>query len=112
MRFQKSQILAKPTRKSVYIRDFREHRRLDIDRKLAEVDWYSLYDCDNVDDVVCKLEETLTMLFEEWFPKIKVKTSSRDTPFMSPLVKHLCSKRYKNIKKELTHSLEKIRLMQ
>ena len=34
-------------------------------------------------------------MFHERFPLIRVKGSSRDPPFMSPLVKHLCNIRNK-----------------
>ena len=37
--------------------------------------------------------ETLWPKFETCFPLIKVRSSSRDPPFMSPLVKHLLKKR-------------------
>ena len=36
--------------------------------------------------------------FNECFPLIKVKVSTREPPYMSPLVKHLCNKRNKQIK--------------
>ena len=36
-------------------------------------------------------------MFNESFPQIKVKTSSRDSPYMSPLVKYLCNIRNKQI---------------
>ena len=36
-------------------------------------------------------------MFNESFPQIEVKTSSRDPPYMSPLVKYLCNIRNKQI---------------
>ena len=42
---------------------------------------------------------TLTLMYNECFPLIKVKISSRDPPFMSPLIKHLCNLRNKSMKR-------------
>jgi len=41
----------------------------------------------------------LTLMYSECFPLIKVKTSSRDPPFMEPLIKHLCNLRNKSMKR-------------
>ena len=38
-------------------------------------------------------------IFNQCFPLIKVKVSSRDPPYMSPSVKHLCTVRNRNIKR-------------
>jgi hypothetical protein len=37
-------------------------------------------------------------MFNECFPLIKIKVSTHDPPYMSPLVKHLCNIRNKQIK--------------
>ena len=42
----------------------------------------------------------------ECFPQIKVRISSRDPPFMSPLVKHLCNLRKKQIKMGINPDLQ------
>ena len=62
-----TQILAKPVRKTVYIRDVREHRKLEMDRKLAVRDWSDVYDCDNDEDMVkaaSKLKEDNTIAID------------------------------------------------
>ena len=41
------------------------------------------------------LNDRLWTMFDERFPLIRVKVSSKDPPFMSPLVKHLCNIRNK-----------------
>lgn len=53
--------------------------------------------------------------FDKCFPLIKVRTSSRDPPFMSPLVKHLLKQRRKAIIKgnteinlRLTYQINKL----
>ena len=53
----------------------------------------------DVNDMVNELTDTLTLMYNECFPLIKVKTSSRDPPFMSPLIKHLCNLRNKSMKR-------------
>ena len=47
--------------------------------------------------------EVIYPLFEKCFPHIKVMFSTREHPFMSPLVKHLLNRRKKATKK---HALE------
>ena len=53
----------------------------------------------DVNDMVNELTDTLTLMYNECFPLIKVKISSRDPPFMSPLIKHLCNLRNKSMKR-------------
>ena len=45
-------------------------------------------------------------IFNESFPRIKVKTSSRDPPYMSPLVKYLCNIRNKQINRGANTDLQ------
>lgn len=49
--------------------------------------------------MVNELTDTLTQIYNECFLLIKVKISSCDPPFMSPLIKHLCNLRNKSMKK-------------
>ena len=73
------QTLTKPVRKTVYIRDVREHRKLEMNRKLDEWDLSNVYNCDNAKDMVNRLKSPLSMLFDGCFPKMKVKSSSRES---------------------------------
>ena len=53
-----------------------------------------------ITEAIHLFDNTLRIIFNECFPVIKV--SSRDPPpppFMSPLVKHLCTIRNRNAKK-------------
>ena len=52
----------------------------------------------DVDNATTLLNDKIPSIFNECFPLIKVKVSTRDPPYMSPLVKHLCNKRNKQIK--------------
>ena len=93
------QVKAKPMRKIAYARDTREHRKIQMDCKLAECDWSQISAHNDVNDMVNELTDTLTLMYNECFPLIKVKISSRDPPFMSPLIKHLCNLRNKSMKR-------------
>ena len=76
-------------------------------RKLETWDWNQIHDCNDVNDAVTLFNDTITNLFNECFPLIKVKMSTRDPPYMSPLVKHLCKIRNKNITKGVNSDLQK-----
>ena len=77
-------IPAKPQRKYVSFRDTRDHHKINMESKLKAFDWRS-------EESVQLLNWRLYAMFHESFPLIHVKVSSRDPPYMSPLVKHLCN---------------------
>ena len=97
----------KPERKDVYFRDVRALRKFSMMRKLETCDWSHIHNCNNVNDTVTLLNYTITNMFNDCFPLIKVKMSTRDAPYMSPLVKHLCKIRNKNIAKGVNNDLQK-----
>ena len=87
----------KPVRKTVSFRDvIREHRKLCMDKKMDQFDCERFTISDDPSENVRRLGETLLLMLNECFPIIKVRISSRDPPYMSPLVKHLCKIRNKN----------------
>ena len=90
--------LSKPERKNVYFRDVRDHHKLLMEQRLNECDWSRVYSSTDANEAALLLNDTLSDLYDECFPLIKVRMSTRDPPFMSPLVKHLCNKRNQNIK--------------
>ena len=51
----------------------------------------------NLDEITLKFYEIIWPKFDKSFPLIKVRTSSRDPPFMSPLVNHLLNQRKRAI---------------
>ena len=53
---------------------------------------------DDPDENVELLSQKLWEMYNDCFPLSTVKTSSRDPPYMSPLVKHLYKMRNKNAK--------------
>ena len=91
-------VQAKPERKYVYFGDVREHRKINMEKCFQKCDWSAIYKANNVDEAITLLNDKIFSIFNECFPLIKVKVSTRDPPYMSPLVKHLCNKRNKQIK--------------
>ena len=91
-------IPAKPSRKHVSFRDTREHRKIDMDKKLDVHDWSIFDTLDDLTESAQLLNNTLWSMFNDSFPLITVKTSSRDPPYMSPLIKHLFKIRNKNFR--------------
>ena len=88
-------IQAKPERKHIYFRDVRQHRKIDKENKLKFFDCSKVFSINDVEETVLLLNQEISLMFNESFPQIKVKTSSRDPPYMSPLVKYLCNIRNK-----------------
>ena len=80
----------KVTRTDVYFRDVRQHRKLNMWKELKDVDWNEIHNEEqSLEEMVEKFYATIWPKFEKSFPMIKVRTSTRDPPFISPLLKHL-----------------------
>ena len=62
-----------------------------MDRKLEECDLNFADTLDDPEECVRLFTDKLWAIFDKSFRLIKVKVSSRDSPDMSPLVKHLCN---------------------
>ena len=73
-------------------------RMIQMKHKLEAYVWSNVLSCDDITEEIYLLENTLKKIFNECFPLIKVKVSSRNPPSMSPTVKHLCTIRNRNIK--------------
>ena len=88
----------KAYRTDSFFRDTREHRKLNMFKELETIDWQKKIEYGlTPDEMIKTLYESLWPRFESSFPLIKVRTSSRDPVFMSPLVKHLLKKRKKAV---------------
>ena len=75
-------------------------------RELEHVNWNVITSNEKIsDEMFSKFYEVIYPLFEKCFPRIKVKLSTRDPPFMSPLVKHLLDLRKKAIKNMTLNSV-------
>ena len=94
------------------MRDYREHRKIMFHRKLLEQDWNHVNDNFDLDTAVNSLHSTLEKLMKECFPGKSIRMSSRDPPWMSPLVKSLLKKKKTRSRKgggrNLTELAEKI----
>ena len=67
-------------------------------RELENVDWQKIMKYGQTrDEMIKKFNESIWRRFDRSFPVIKVRTSSRDPVFMSPLVTHLLQKRKKAV---------------
>ena len=89
----------KAKRTNFYFRDARQHRKLNMWTELNDVDWNEIEnEKQPLNEMVEKFYTTIWPKFEKCFPLIKVRTSTRDPPFISPLVKHLLKQRKRTIK--------------
>ena len=70
------------------LRDYREHRKIKFHRVITEQNWSQINDMD-LEDEVDFVHSTIESLMDECFPSKMVKMSSRNPPWMSPLVKLL-----------------------
>lgn len=82
--------MVKPERKTVYSRDAKDYRKLEMKRELEAQDWSYIDGCDDVNEAVTLLNRIITSAFNNSFPLIEVKLSTQDHPYMSLLVQHLC----------------------
>ena len=74
--------------------------------KLRVYDWSTVYNCNIVDEAVILLSDTIVAMFNECFPLIKVKVSTCDPPYMTPLLRHLCKIRNKQITRGANNDLQ------
>lgn len=75
-------------RKWIEIRDTRPHCKLEMIGFLKEIDWRSELADKNIDCAVSHFYSIICPLIDIFFPLMKVKMSSNDPVFISPLVKH------------------------
>ena len=73
-------VQVKPERKHVYFRDVREHRKSNMEKCFQKCDWSSIYNTNDVDKATTLLNDKVSSIFNESFPLIKVKVSTRDPP--------------------------------
>ena len=85
-------IKLKPLRFKQSLRDYREHRKIKFHQGITEQNWIQINDMD-LEDAVDFVHSTIESLMDECFPSKMVKMSSRDPPWMSPLVKLLLKKK-------------------
>ena len=72
-----------------------------MSRGLQEMEWTDVFFTKKVDDKVQLRQDKLASLFDSCFQlTISVRVSSRDPPFVSPLVKHLLNERRKLLRRD------------
>jgi hypothetical protein len=83
----------KAERTNLFFGDVRDYRKQKMFNDLDSVDWTKIINEElSSDEMATQFYETLWLKFETCYPLIKVRSSLRDPPFMSPLVKHLLKK--------------------
>ena len=90
---------AKATRKWVELRDTRAHCKLAMFDFLKDIDWLAELSGKNIDSAVSNFYSLINPASDIFFPVKKVKVSSNDPVFVSPLVKYLLRKRNGFIKR-------------
>lgn len=84
---------AKATRKRVELRDTRAHCKLAMFDFLKDIDWLAELSGENIDSAVSHFYSLINPEIDIFFPVQKIKVSSNDPVFVSPLVKYLLRKR-------------------
>lgn len=85
-------------RKYIEMRDVRDQHKITMFNKLNKTDFSVITNCTDVEKAVENLYAIICPLLKSIFPVLKVKMSSRDPIYITPLIKHLLWKRSKLIK--------------
>ena len=89
----------RPVRSAVEFIDARNHRQSLMLQKLQATDWFPVLAENDISIAIDKFYCIVREEFKNSFPSIRVKMSSKDPFFMSPLLKNLLSKRNKFLRK-------------
>ena len=89
----------RPVRSAVEFIDARNHRQSLMLQKLQATDWSPVLAENDINIAIDKFYCIVHEEFKNSFPSIRVKMSSKDPFFMSPLLKNLLSKRNKLLRK-------------
>ena len=79
----------KSNRYTKAFRDVREHYKIKMSKLLEEYKWSSALSTQCIKEKVQNFQCALMQMYNDYFPVRTVLKSSRDPPFMLPLVKHL-----------------------
>lgn len=75
-----------------------------MDKRLKECNWAGVNNMHDVNEAVSTLTNVIGNMFNDCFPLVKVRVSSKDPPFMTPLVKHLFKKGNRQIQRGIKNS--------
>ena len=90
----------RPARRKVYIRDRRQHKKQDLYLALAEEGWREVFQAEDVDEAVNKLESSMHAHLDRCMPVRVVTMSSRDPAWMTPLVKVMLRQKTKDLRSD------------
>jgi hypothetical protein len=82
-------IKLKPFRTKISFRDYRAQNKVKFQKKLAEKSWSEVTSMETVEEATKVLGNDM---IDQCFPKKTVTLSTRDPPWMSPLLKYLIRK--------------------
>ena len=94
-----SRVRNPPVRSTVEFIDARNHRKSSMLQKLQATDWSPVLAENDINIAIEKFYCIVHEEFKNSFPAIRVRMSSKDPSFMSPLLKHLLCKRNKLLRK-------------
>jgi hypothetical protein len=77
-----------------------------MDKRLKEYNWTSVNNTNDVSEAVSTLTDVIRGMLNDCFPLTKVKVSSKDPPYMTPLVKYLCKTQNKQLRKGISTELQ------
>ena len=80
------------TTKTLY--DLRYSNVMDFVHCVSQTNWYPLYSCSNVDDKCEYFHNSLTTAFMTTIPSKIVKMTTKDKPWVTPLLKSLINERW------------------
>ncbi|EDO46338.1 predicted protein [Nematostella vectensis] len=83
----------KPIRTRLAFRDCRQQHKDALYKRLVDFDWSPLRELSSIDDITNTFQSTLHLLMDECLPLKSITMSSRDPPWLTPLVKVLLRKK-------------------
>ena len=95
----------KPVRLKYEFKDLRHHRYLDFNNKVLAFNWDSIFLNYSLDDSVNQMQYTIKSLMDQCFPTKLITMSSRDPPWMTPVLKFLLKKRSTSSRKQAPSDL-------
>ena len=96
----------RPVRSAVEFIDARNHRQSLMLQKLQATDWSPVLAENDISIAIDKFYCIVHEEFKNSFPSIRVKMSSKDPSFMSPLLKYLLSKTNKLLRKGMVQEAD------
>ena len=71
------QTSAKAERENVFIKDVREHREIEMDKRLKEYNWADANNTNDVGEAVCTLSNVIGSMFNDCFPLLRSESRQK-----------------------------------